>query len=284
MMSNSSHSQFPLISHVNGDGDLLEAWFNYYMKLGIDRFHIVVHGSREENAKFFELEARYPIEFEGIYAGVFDVTEKKKRLDAVLARSSGKWVMLVDSDEFVELPYLGIPETVKMLKRFKANTLFAPMLQRLNTEGSLIASDSIEDPFRTFPLCSVDLYEKMGNSASIYKFPLFYCTENTRLQEGGNHHPPNWDRTVLSPLLGVTHHFKFRRSVLRRLDARINSQHPWRHESVRFEQYLDAHSQRLPTEGAFIYSRDELFRRGLLRKLNWYQLAKAVARTFLKKR
>ena len=283
-MSNSAVSRIPLISHVKGDGDILEAWFKYYMKLGVDRFHIIVHGSREENAKLFEIEARYPIEVEGIYEGVFDVMEKKRRLDAVLARMSGKWVMLVDSDEFVELPYLGIPEAVKMLKRARANTLFAPMIQRLNTEGSLIASDVIEDPFRTFPLCSVDLYERMGVSASIYKFPLFYCTEATHLQEGGNHHSPNWDHTVLSPLLGVTHHFKFRRSVLPRLDARIHSPHPWRHESVLFEKYLEAHSQRLPTEGAFVYSRNELFRRGHLRKLTAYQLAKNVARTFWKKK
>lgn len=283
-MSDSAVSRFPLISHINGDGDILEAWFRYYLKLGVDRFHIVVHGSREENAKLFEIETRYPIVFEGIYEGVFDVMEKKRRLDAVIARMTGKWVMLVDSDEFVELPYLGIPQTVKALNRARANTLFAPMIQRLNAQGSLIASDVIEDPFRTFPLCAVDLYERMGVSASIYKFPLFYCTQTTRLQEGGNHHSPNWDNTILSPLLGVTHHFKFRQSVLHRLDARIHSPHPWRHESVLFEKYLDTNSQRLPTEGAFVYSRNELFRRGYLRRLTVFQLAKIAARTVFRKR
>jgi len=282
MTRNSVASQFPLISHVNGDGDILEAWFKYYLQLGVDRFYLVVHGSKEDNARLFELERRYPVQIEEKYQGVFDVEEKKKRLDAVLARMSGKWVMLVDSDEFVELPYPGIAKTAKMLELEGANTLFAPMIQRLNSEGSLISTEVIESPFSTFPLCSADLYEKMGVTASIYKYPLFYCNAATRLQEGGNHHSPNWDDTVLSSLLGVTHHFKFRRSVLRRLDARIHSPHPWRHESVLFEKYLEEHSNRLPTEGSFVYSRSELFRRKYLRKFSALQLARVTARSFWK--
>jgi hypothetical protein len=281
MVSNSAGSRFPLISHVSGDGDILEAWFKYYTQLGVDRFHLVIHGSRRENAKLFELEAQYPLAIEGIYEGVFDVMEKKRRLDDVLASMSGKWVMLVDSDEFVEFPYRQIPEMVKWLQRVGANTLYAPMIQRLNMEGSLVDANVIEDPFRTFPLCSIDLYKRMGVSADIRKFPLFYCTETTRLQEAGNHHSPNWDNTVAA-FRGVTHHFKFRRSVLHRLDDRIHSPHPWRHESVLFEKYLDTHSHQLPTEGAFVYSRYELFRRGHLRKFASYELAKMVARTFLR--
>src|SRR5208283_4031706 len=62
-------------------------------------------------------------------------------------------------------------------------------------------------------------------------------------------------------------HFKFRRTVSQRLERRINSAYLWRHESVQFREYLESHSNRVPLEGAFVYSREELFRRRLLKEL-----------------
>jgi hypothetical protein len=277
MPSNPVDTQVVLLSHINRDGDILDAWFKYYRNLGVARFHLIVHGSREENAELYRIKDRYPIVLEESYEGPFDSEEKKRRLNALLARMSGTWVMLVDSDEFVELPYRRIRETVRMLERVGANTLFAPMMQRLDSDGSLVNLDVVEDPFRVFPLCSVDLYQKMGVSASISKYPLFYCTERTSLLDGGNHSTPNGSDTVFSLLQGVTHHFKFRRSVSQRLDARIRSTHPWRQESVLYRQYLEAHSDRLPTTGSFAYSRRALFRKGYLQKFTAAQAAAIAA-------
>jgi glycosyl transferase family 2 len=285
MLSNPIGAEVALLSHINGDADILEAWLKYYQDLGIARFHLIVHGAAEENAQLFRVKNRYPIVIEDSYEGCFDSEEKKRRLNALLARMTGKWVMLVDSDEFVELPYRRIPKTIRMLQLSGANTLAAPMMQRLNSNGSLVDLEVGEDPFRVFPLCSPDLYIKMGvAAASIFKFPLFYCTERTSLIEGGNHSSPNGSHTVLSSLQGVTHHFKFRRSVLDRLDARIHSTHPWRHESVLYQQYLEAHSNRLPTTGSFVYSRRVLFRKGFLRKFTASQIATMTAKAHWKQR
>ena len=255
-----------LLSHINGDGDLLEAWFKYYLRLGISSIHLIVHGPREENARLFAIKDSYPVFIEDVYEGHFDPAEKAKRLNIFLARIRNEWLVLADSDEFVELPYRGISLTIRMLELARANALFAPMIQRIALNGLLDAPEVIEDPFRTFPLCSVDLYQKMGTKASIRKYPLFFCTGRTQLHDGGNHNPPIGEPSSLSVLQGVTHHFKFRRPVFRRLENRINSTHPWRHESVQFQSYLKNHSFRLPTDGSFAYSRRELFRRGLLRR------------------
>ena len=78
---------------------------------------------------------------------------------------------------------------------------------------------------------------------------------------------------------GVTHHFKFRRSVSLRLDKRIHSVHPWRHESVGFQGYLENHANRLPLAGTFAYSRRELFRRELLRKFTAVTILRRVLRS-----
>jgi glycosyltransferase involved in cell wall biosynthesis len=265
-----------LFSQVNNDSDLIEAWLNYYLRLGVDSFHLIVHGPPADNQKLLAVKARYPITFEDAYQGPFpepistnksDSTEKKKRLDALLARHTGQWVLLVDSDEFVEFPYEDIPETIRKLHCANANLMAAPMLQRLKADGSLDSPPVIEDPFQVFPLCSMDLYRRMGIKSEIFKFPLFYCERGTELVEEGNHNPPLGLEPRGSRIVGVTHHFKFRRSLSQRLEKRINSAHNWRNDSVALQEYLDGHSNRLPLDGAFPYSREELIRRRLLRRL-----------------
>jgi len=256
-----------LISHVNGDNDLIEAWLKYYLQLGIDRFHLIVHGDQEENHRLLAIRNSYPITIEDSYGGPFDVYKKKDRINAVLARHSDEWILLVDSDEFVEFPYQDIPTTVRELNTAHANVMAAPMLQRLTVDGSLETPPVIDDPFQMLPLCSVDLYWRMGVRADIFKFPLFFCAKDTRIAEGGNHYPPLGCDPRGTPMTGVTHHFKFRRTVSERLHKRIHSEHPWRYESVQYREYLATHSNRLPLDGAFAYSREELFRRRLLKQL-----------------
>src|SRR5262249_22909496 len=162
----------------------------------------------------------------------------------LLGRMRDRWILVVDSDEFVEFPYATVGATISMLRLTGRNALFAPMVQRLTPDGSLDTPEVITDPFRAFPLCSVDLYDRMGVKAAISKWPLFYCTAQTLLRDGGNHSCPSGN--LGSSMQGVTHYFKFRRSVALRLDKRIHSVHPWRHESVGFQGYLENHANRLP--------------------------------------
>jgi hypothetical protein len=265
-----------LVSHVNDDGDILEAWFKYYCSLGISSFHLIVHGPWEENRRLYALKDSYPVSIEDTYEGPFDSEEKKRRLDALLARLRRQWLLLADSDEFVEFPYRSIIATIRLTNMVGKNALFAPMLHHFTPNGSLDTPPVVQDPFRTFPLCSVDLYQRMGSKSDIRKFPLFYCTDQTSLGDGGNHNCPNGN--IASSLQGVTHHFKFRSSVLQRLDNRIHSSHPWRHESVYLRDYLASNGNRLPTEGAFTCSRNELFRRGLLRRFTFATVVRRLRR------
>ena len=269
-----------LLSHVNADSDLIEAWIKYYLRLGVEEFHIVLHGPAEENKTLLDISSSYPIEIHDRYEGPFESEQKKRRLDALLARFRNQWVLVVDSDEFVEFPYRDISTTIKKLEFAKANVLVAPMLQRLKHDGTLDTPPTIDDPFETFPLCSEDLYQRMGSNACIQKCPLFYCGPETSLYEEGNHSPPRGDEVRMTAMLGVTHHFKFRQTLAERLHRRINSEYTFRHESVQFQEYLDEHGIRLPLEGAFRYSREELWRRRLLRKLSLRNCARSFGRMF----
>ena len=72
--------KFRLISHVTSDDDLIEAWLQHYLKLGVASFHLIAHGGREQNQRLFEIVDRYPIQILDTYRGVFDPFEKRDRL------------------------------------------------------------------------------------------------------------------------------------------------------------------------------------------------------------
>jgi len=272
--------EIKLLCHINADDDLVEAWLKWYMRLGVTQFHLVVHGPPTENARILELAKTYPVVIEDTYEGPFHTEEKRRRLNAVLSRFSNQWVVVADSDEFLELPYPTIAQTIEKLEFARANVLLAPMLQHLKADGTVDSPDVINDPFQVFPVCSENLYEKMGSNAYLPKHPLFFCSEKTELADGGNHQPRRGSEVQTSAMRGVTHHFKFRRTVWLRLERMVqNKEHPWRHESVQYREYLAMHANHLPLEDSFPYSRDELFRRRLLRKLSLRNKIKSIGRT-----
>ncbi len=252
-----------LLSHINNDGDLLEAWFKHYLKLGVTSFHLIVHGSAEDNAKLIELKDSFPVVIVDSYKGEFAIEEKERRMNAVLGQIRGEWIMLVDSDEFLELPYERLSTAIRVFELMGMNALWAPLLQRFKPDGSIESPEIVADPFVEFPMCSVGLCEEMGVKAFISKYPLFYCNEKTQV-DGGNHGMPHGLFTSASGARGVTHHFKWRKSLLKRLQSRINSSHMWRQESSAYKACLEERGYSVPTKEMFPYSRQAMFERGLL--------------------
>jgi len=253
-----------LLSHIAGDDDIVEAWCKYYLDLGITSIHVIAHGRWRSNPRLYALRDSLPIYIEDEYEGEFGIEEKCRRMNALLARFMGQWVVVADSDEFVEFPLRRPSFTIRWLEWRGATALAAPMVQRLREDGSLWGAATIRDPFSAFPLCMTDLYKRLGApAAAIRKYPLLFVDGRTRL-DGGNHLPPNVGGRVLDWTRGVTHHFKWRSYVVDRLRRRASSQHTWRHESAAYLEYLRTHHWRLPTDGAFTGSRGELIKRGLI--------------------
>jgi hypothetical protein len=252
-----------LVSHVNADCDILPSWFEYYSKIGVHSFHLIAHGALEENSRLLDLSRTYNAILEDSYDGEFSIEEKQRRVNTLLKRLRGEWILLVDSDEFVEFPYDTLYTTVREMEDFGASALGAPLIERLKPDGSLETPEIIDDPFSDFPLCCTSLYRKMGVNASNKKYPLFFCMNQTYVH-GGNHFPPNGTSTLISESQGATHHFKWRKPVIDRLRRRSDSNHPFRLDSSTILEYLENCGYRLPTTDSFCYSRRELFRRGLL--------------------
>jgi hypothetical protein len=74
-----------LISHVNADSDLIEAWLKYYLCLDVDRLHLVVHRTPNENDRLLAIRNSFPVTIEDTYGRPFHVDLKKNTLNTVLA-------------------------------------------------------------------------------------------------------------------------------------------------------------------------------------------------------
>jgi hypothetical protein len=146
-----------LVSQVNADGDIVRAWLEHYRAIGVSHFRLVVHGPPEENATLLELRDEFRLEILDSYEGIYTPGEKGRRLERILDTLADHWVLLVDSDEFLELPLGSLEATIAALEHARADALAAPMVQRIRQDGSLESPAVIVDPFREFPLCAPDL-------------------------------------------------------------------------------------------------------------------------------
>jgi Glycosyl transferase family 2 len=255
--------KIPLICHWSGDGDIARSFLDYYQQWA-SAFHLILHRSTEANRTILSLVEDYPIIIHASYGGPFDDSEKQRRLNQLLQEFLEQWIILVDSDELLELPCESLEQTLRLLENVGSSCMAAPLLQRLRVDGSLDSPEIVTDMQKEFPLCSERLYEFMGGTGWLPKFPLFRCEAHSSIAIG-NHNPANGSSSTSNEIRGVTHHFKWRRSVVRRISDRIAEEWNWAStESSQYLKYLESHDFKLPTEEAFLYSRDELFRRQLL--------------------
>lgn len=207
--------KIPLLCHWNGDGDIAAAFLQHYTDW-VSEFHLILHGAEAENRVILELSRIFPVVIHSAYAGPFDDAEKMRRLNSLAHEFLGEWLLLVDSDEFVELPYGSMEETISSLEEFGCTYMAAPMLQRFKADCSLNSPDIVVGVSDEFPMCSEHLYKFLGGTACTSKFPLFMCTSASMI-DIGNHLPQNQLGSRDSQISGVTHHFKWRRSVLAKI-------------------------------------------------------------------
>ena len=269
----------PLLCHWNGDGDIARAWLEYYTVLGVTEFHIILHGPEEESAEFLEAARDFPVVIRDRYTGTFDEREKVRRLNDLVSSFVGQWVLVVDSDEFVELPLVDVGMLTARLEFFGQTFLYAPFVQRFRADGSLDTPPVMPDPFAEMPLCDPKLAVKVGYSRTRSKYPLILVGDDTRIANG-NHRRPNPTEEIHF-FLGATHHFKWKKGLKERLrmmfDSRVLSVDPY-HAAV---AHLQGTGWMLPTDDGFVYTRQAMFDRGLLREPSAREVLRRCARMML---
>ncbi|MGF1655658.1 MAG: glycosyltransferase family 2 protein [Verrucomicrobiales bacterium] len=256
-----------LLCHISGDEDLLEAWLLHYLALGVQEFHMIVHGKPEDNLLLDQLAEGYPLHFYHRYDGPMYEVVKVFWLNRALEVASSEWVLTVDSDEFLELPFKDLQSTIHQLEKWNKSFLAAPLLQRVPRDGDLSLSPvgKVSDPFEQFPLAVPDLCEQMGAKPKLSKFPLFFNGPGAKIQPGF-HGPPVTNTVDDREFLGVSHHFKWRRNLLERMNRPAIDHFYWSKQEYNiYERYLTKHQWILPASTAFVCSRDELWKRNFLK-------------------
>jgi hypothetical protein len=253
-----------LFSQVCGEEDIARAWLAHYRRLGVTSFHLVVHGTPKHNRVWFDL-AGDEVRIEEHCLGPFVEADRALRLGRLAARYPGEWVWIVDADEFVELPFDTVGETCAALVQAGVEALPAPLLQRVAPDGGFGPEGPIADPFAAYPVAVPDLCKRLGASAALTKFPLVLSRPGLRLS-GGNHEPPGPFEPRGIPPRGVTHHFKWRRGLLERVTALSRTAVLTGREGATYARYLHGSGGKLPVDGGFAGSRDELFARGMLHR------------------
>ena len=255
---------FRLISFVcETDADLLPHFVRWYRRLGVDRFHFVMHGkwSRENLAMLASLPG---VECARWVNKPFCKSLKCDEITAIARRYVGEWVVFADADEFLELPNGSLGEMVASLEAAGIEELYATMLQRVAGDGSLpeVRNDSSLETL--FPLYHVGLCEDLGLELPAWrsKYPLARVGANL-VYKRGNHLPSNGRSVAHVPIRAVMHHFKWRKSLLKAFEQErgegTNSD-----EMAIYRRYLESHG-RLPLDGAKKSSTAAIKADGLLR-------------------
>jgi SAM-dependent methyltransferase len=255
-----------VVCYINGDGDILRAWFEHYRALGVAEFVFWEHEAAPgENDALRALLPDYPARIVGRHDGEFAAAYQFRGTMDILEQMRGRWVIVADSDEFVELPYRTVGATIRALEQRGARCLSAPFLQRLRTDGRMLGHDPAVPLNEEYPLCVPTLGTQLGVTWREEKHPLFFNGPGAVLADAGHHFPPRGMQAAKG-LRGVTHHYRWRAEGLEKLRRASRWTYQWRRRlAAQLLAYLDAHDGVLPMAGAFRYARAELIQRRLLR-------------------
>lgn len=255
-----------LVSFVGqNDSDILPFFLDHYRRLGIGAFHIIVHGtwSKAELAPLYAGD----VTIEGIVSEAYDGELRRSALDAVARQFVGEWILVVDADEFMELPYTSLERTIEAMIELGMQELPANLLQRAAPDG-VLHTLSEGPPEELFTCYDYRLAERMGTEFPVWKskYTLVRVGPAFCLHQG-SHHPSNGRAAMHVPIRGVLHHFKWRDRLLRsiaRQRGEVGKQQGNQEEQNAYHRWLYTNNQRLPTEGLRPCSRSALLREGHL--------------------
>jgi len=252
-----------LFAFINSnDADIVRPLIQHYRTLGIDRFQFLLRGPwADEDLRVLKENG---VEICERTHEPYSDRRKRELLQRHIFAAQGEWIVLVDADEFLELPCATIAETVRYLDFLGAEDLPAVLLQRVAEGGQLVPLGDATDLNGLFPYFDYGLCERMGIANSIWKgkYPLARVGPKFRTTRG-NHLPHLERAAALAPIRGVLHHFKWRD----RLPSAIGQKRGEDSNSSEMKAYgswLESHGGRVPVEGLEVYSRAALFERGYL--------------------
>ena len=259
--SDDSINVVAMIGHA--DADLLPFFLAHYRQLGVASFVLAFHGDWDR-VELDRLDGESDVHIWDVLGGEYSDGLRLSVINAIAKSFRDQWIVLVDADEFLELPQPTFKRTIRTLQVLGLDCLPALLVQRQTADGSLPATDPRRDLQSQFPLYHLHLCEEMGLELPVWKtkFPLAQVTD-TFLSKRGNHLPPNGRLVDQAPIRGIVHHFKWR-EALRLALTLPRGKNANGHEMQVYGRWLDEHGGKLPLAGGRPYSSADLRRRGFL--------------------
>jgi glycosyltransferase involved in cell wall biosynthesis len=265
-----------LISFIGvSDSDLIPFFLAHYRPLGVSEFHLFLHGSWMGDELVPLRAADLTI------AGMTDEPYADSMRGPIIGDYArgflGDWLIVVDPDEFLELPYPSLKRTIAALSCLGAEELPASLLQRVSAEGRLPARSDGATLDSLFPCLAFRPTERMDVLSPIWKsrYPLVRVGERFSLLRG-NHLPHAGRATAHLPIRGVVHHFNWRDRLLRSIKEKRGAGSN-QDEIGAHRRWREANDCRVPSEGLQSYSRALLFDLGYLVRPNRVQLKRLAA-------
>ncbi len=253
-----------LVSMIGeSDQDILPHFLAHYRNLGVHAFFLVLHGNfRGETLR--RLESSGDVEIKSRETAPYSEKFRREILTKVVAELRNRWVLLVDADEFIELPGRTLDQTIAAMDGFGMDALPAYMIQRVAAGGELADLTPKDDIQRLYSHYNFNLCEQLGSPRPPWKtkFPLAKITE-AFLCARGNHWPQNGKLHAHVPFRAILSHFKWR-SALRDALKATRGEESAQFEMDAYRNHLEQSNWVLPTSGAREFSRDALLQDGLL--------------------
>ncbi|KZL05361.1 hypothetical protein PsAD2_04286 [Pseudovibrio axinellae] len=239
--------QFPLICVLRDEFDILPAFLNHYRSIGVTSFYFVDTGSsdgtrnyllNQNDVQLYTADGGYP----QANAGVDWVNEIGQQ------HCIGKWTIVVDADEFLQLPRTELPvslvEITQLLQAELAFALYTPSIDFFanNLSSALEQPASLEElialtpnfvpyscfrkqqtvAFPFFELRSearAKISKKQSYLVRSHKIPLVYWRPDFRYLRSTHSCAP----LPLSDKCGYLFHFKYRPGFELRLERELEN-------------------------------------------------------------
>ncbi|MCL5776856.1 glycosyltransferase family 2 protein [Limibaculum sp. FT325] len=200
--------EITLIAVARDEELRLEYFFNYYKKIGVSRFVILDHQSKDKSAKIIDAEANATrISVRGNFA-------YKRAWVQAAAETVGLncWCLFVDIDEFIVWPRMEIVslnDLIKFLEKSNYDAMVCRMIDMYPKEQVTgVCYSRAQNPIEIAPYFDIsgDTRSRSFNVSPImYKTPLIQFRKGMRIWRG-QHYVHNSKRASVS---GALLHFKF---------------------------------------------------------------------------
>jgi hypothetical protein len=202
------------------DAGLLTYFLDHYKKMGVEKFHIVIHAKNHKSPVFndaVKILNTYNIVPERVFRGVWNGAVYTNILNSVKDKYPNDWFVVADQDEFQTYPDT-LQNIVSDNERNGKDFVTGCLLDRVAKDGDLNSIDGGGSLWEQYPVCGFFSFPIARSNP--YKITL--SKGNIKLSEGQHGVIiPQDSYPVTNEIIAKVHHFKWNKNLMCRVSNRL---------------------------------------------------------------